>query len=159
MVKNRYFSSISFSILRLAFILVLLGLFLPIGCDSNGFQVSQGIMGKAKFGNSAVFLTNVDDIYAYFLLGSFALALIGLIVSFVNTNFFVPFAFLAVSFLLVFLILIEFKIFFSFSDFSFYMKILFTKKKIAFEIGAYSMLVGYLGGAGALVLKILKIIN
>jgi hypothetical protein len=155
------FGSLSLNIMRISFVLILLGLFLPVGCKSSGFQIAEGILGNSKLAKSAIFLSPVDNIYGYILLAVFVLALIGLILTFlgnVNTCFNLSIICLLVSLILLIIILIKFKIYFNFNDFAFYIKIVFPVKLNILTAG-YSMIIGYISGIAAFLLNKLRIIE
>jgi hypothetical protein len=100
------------NILRLSFLLVLIGFFAPIGCSSNGYQIAQGILGNTKQAGNAAFLASIENLYGYVLFGVFVFALLGLLFTFlskVNYNFILGFVCLAVSFLLLTIMALKYK--------------------------------------------------
>lgn len=154
-----HLKSISFNILRVAFILIICGIFMPVGCKSNGMEVAQGILGNADFGRAPMFLAGVEDIYGYILLAVFLLALVGLIVSFINRNFLLGWSFSLASLALLVVVLIKFNIYFDFSKFSFYIKVAMVRKKLDFEMGTYAMMAGYFLAAVSFILRAVRRIN
>ncbi|HTP59048.1 MAG TPA: hypothetical protein VMM82_09030 [Spirochaetia bacterium] len=146
--------SLSSSILRLGFLLVLVGFFAPICCDISGYQLAQGILGNAHQAGNAFALGAIEDVYGYLLLGVFILALLGLVLSFLNR---VPYSrltaamALAASCVLLIIVALRLK---SFRD-SGILKLALTIIPINVKplIGAYAMAVGYLAGATGAVLS------
>jgi hypothetical protein len=150
--------SLSKSILRLGILLVLIGFFAPIGCDANGHQIAQGILGYEHQAGNARFLSSIENSYGYVLFGVFAFALLGLLLTFLgeaNHGFLLGFVCLAVSLALLMIVLLRLKTFrytgllnFALTIFPFKMKLL---------IGGYSMVTGYLVGIIGFVLRTLRI--
>jgi hypothetical protein len=143
---------ISVNILRICLVLIFIGLFLPVGCKSNGFQIAEGILGNSKIAKEAIFLAPVDDIYGYLLLGVFAFALVGFIASFFSNSFYASFVFFTASLIFVIVILYHFKIYFNFNDLSFYIKIIFPLK-LKLLLAGYGMVIGFVGGILAFIVK------
>ncbi|HUZ17352.1 MAG TPA: hypothetical protein VMV68_03120 [Spirochaetia bacterium] len=69
---------VSTNILRLGLVLFLVGFLLPIACNLNGYQIAQGILGHQQHAQNAVLLASVADSYGYLVIGSFAIAFLGL---------------------------------------------------------------------------------
>jgi hypothetical protein len=153
--------SASINILRVALLLIFLGLFLPLGCKSNGFQVAQGILGNTDLGKGAIILESINDFYAYLLFAVFILAAIGFVITFisnVNSSSILAFLCLIVSLVFMIIILMKLKVYFDFKEFAFYVKIA-VPIKIELLIGGYFMIIGYIGGILAFILNKLKIIE
>ena len=151
--------SVTFNILRLGLILIVCGLFLPLGCRVNGVEMAQGMLGQADFGTSAMFLAPVDDIYAFVLLAVFIFPLIGLIFSLVNENFALTWLWAPVSLAMLIILLIQFNINFDFAHFNFFLRIGPVKKKIVFQTGAYLMSAGYFLAFSSIIFKHTKLIK
>lgn len=154
--------SISMNIMRIALFLILLGLILPLGCKANGFQVAQGILGNKDMGKGAIFLSPINDFYAFLLFAVFIMAAIGLVITFIrnmDNSFLGAFVCLIVSAVFMFIILLKLKIYFNFNEFSFYIKAGGIPIKIELLIGGYFMIIGYIGGACAFILNKLNIIE
>jgi hypothetical protein len=154
--------SISMNIMRIALFLIFLGLFLPLGCKANGFQVAQGILGNKDMGKGAIFLSPINDFYAFLLFAVFIIAAIGFVITFIsniNNSFSIAFICLVVSSVFMFIILLKFKIYFNFNEFSFYVKAVGIPVKIQLLIGGYFMIIGYIGGACAFIFNKLKVIE
>jgi hypothetical protein len=152
-------SSLTMNVLRLGLLLVFIGLFTPISCNSSGYQIAQGILGNANQAGHAAFLSHIENSYGYVLFGVFALALLGLLITFLykdKNSFYYGFFSLAVSFILVLIILNKFKIHFSSKEMIFYINV-GMPIKVDLLFGWYSMIVGYIVGALAFILKIFKI--
>jgi len=152
-------NSLALNILRISLFLVFIGLLLPISCNSNGYQIAQGILGNTEQANKASFLSSVEDLYGFLMFGVFAFALVGLIITFlknVDNNFYLGFACLAISFVLIIIIEIKLKIHLNFKEFTFYLTV--GKMPIALKllIGWYSMMIGYVLGTIGFILKILN---
>lgn len=154
-------SSITMNVLRLGLLLVFIGLFTPISCKSNGYQIAQGILGNANQAGHAEFLSHVGNIYGYVLFGVFALALIGLLITFLykkENSFYYALVSLVASFVLALIILHKFNIHFDSKEMIFYINV-GMPIKVDLLFGWYSMIAGYLAGALAFILKIFKIAN
>lgn len=148
---------LSRSILRLGFLLVLLGFFLPIACTMNGYQLAQGILGNMHQAGNAIVFGSIEDVYGYLLFGVFIFALLGLVFTFLSGARYSPLMAsicLAVSFALLIVVAVRLK---SFRD-SGILKLALTIIPINVKplIGAYSMAVGYLAGAVGTVLRFLR---
>jgi ABC-type nitrate/sulfonate/bicarbonate transport system permease component len=81
------------NILRLSFLLVLIGFFAPIGCNLNGYQIAQGMLGNTKGLGNATLLAPVGHFYGYVLFGVFLFAFVGLLFTFlakIHNNFLIP---------------------------------------------------------------------
>ncbi|MBN2546912.1 MAG: hypothetical protein JXB50_14015 [Spirochaetes bacterium] len=155
-------SSLALNILRISLFLVFIGLLLPISCNSNGYQMAQGILGNTEQAKNASFLSSVEDIYGYLMFGVFVFALIGLIITFlknVNNNFYLGFACLIISFILILIIGNRLKIHFNFKEFKVYIIAGGIPIIVKLLIGWYSMIIGYILGTIGFILKILKKIN
>jgi len=155
-------SSLALNILRISLFLVFIGLLLPISCNSNGYQMAQGILGNTEQAKKASFLSSVEDIYGYLMFGVFAFALMGLIITFlknVNNNYFLGLACLAISFVLILIIEIKLKIHFNFKEFTFYIIAGGIPIVLKLLIGWYSMIIGYILGTVGFILKVLKKID
>lgn len=153
--------SISMNILRIALLLIFLGLFLPLGCKSNGFQVAQGILGNADWAKGAIILNTINHFYAYLLFAVFIIAAIGLIITFmsnISNNFLFAFICLITSAVFMFIFLMKLKIYFNFNELSFYVDVI-VPIKIKLLIGGYLMVIGYIGGACAFIFNKLKVIE
>jgi hypothetical protein len=153
-------SSIAMNVLRLGLLLVFIGLFTPISCNSNGYQIAQGILGNANQAGHAQFLSGVDNIYGYVLFGVFALALLGLVITFLYKNknsFNYGLLSLAASFVLILIIMNKLKIHFNSKEMDFYFYVGMIPFKAELLFGWYSMIVGYIVGVLAFILKIFKI--
>ena len=148
---------LSLSILRLGFLLVLIGFFAPIACDTSGYQLAQGILGNAHQAGNAVFLGSIEHIYGYLLLGVFIFALVGLVITFVSKaphKALLESACLAVS--LVFLMLVALRIK-SFRDSGLlHLVLTIIPVKIKILVGGYSMAAGYLAGLAGIVLRFMR---
>jgi hypothetical protein len=144
---------LSVNILRICLILIFIGLFLPICFKSTGFQTAEGILGSSHYAKEAIFLAPVEDTYGYLLFGVFALAAVGLLVSFFSNNFFAPFIFFATSLVFTVILLMHFKIYFNFNDLSFYIRIIFPIKLNLLPAG-YGMVAGFVVGVFAFFLRL-----
>lgn len=145
------------NILRLGLLLVLVGFFAPVACDSNGYHIAQGILGNTQQAGNARILGAIEDLYGYALFGVFVFAFLGLVFTFfyrVNKNFFFGFICLALSFILLTIVALKLK---SVRD-SPVLHLMLTIIPIRFKllIGGYSMAAGYLAGVIGFVLQILK---
>ena len=150
--------SLSINILRLSLLLVFIGIFSPIGCNSNGYQIAQGILGNKEQAGKVGFLAPVENVYGYILFGVFVFALAGLLFTFlskVNDNFLIGFICLAVSFVLLIIIVLKFN---SLQN-SKFLHFVLTIFPVKILIGGYFMVIGYLVGVIGFVLKTFKIIN
>jgi hypothetical protein len=150
-------TSLPLSILRVGFLLVLIGFFAPLCCDLSGYQLAQGILGNAHQAGNAVFLGSIEDVYGYLLLGVFILALLGLVLTFlggVRSSLLMASVGLAVSCVLLIVVAFRLK---SFRD-SGAVKLALTIIPIKVKplIGAYSMAVGYLAGLVGTVLRLMR---
>jgi hypothetical protein len=152
--------SLSKSILRLGILLVLIGFFAPIGCDANGHQIAQGILGYEHQAGNARFLSSIENSYGYVLFGVFAFALLGLIFTFLfkaNHGYLSGSICLAVSLALLMIVLLRLKTFRYTGLLNFALTIFPFKLKLL--IGGYSMVTGYLVGVTGFVLKTFKVIR
>jgi hypothetical protein len=151
--------SASINILRIALLMIFLGLFLPLGCKANGFQIAQGIMGNNGTGKGAILLEPIGDFYAYLLFAVFILAAIGIIITFIgnlNQNLLLAFSCLILSLVFMIIILMKLKIYFNFNELGFYVN-LAIPIKIELLAGGYFMIIGYIGGISAFILYKLKV--
>jgi hypothetical protein len=149
--------SLSSSILRLGFLLVLIGFFAPIACDSSGYQLAEGILGNAHQAGKAVFLGSIEHIYGYLLFGVFIFALVGLVLSFVSKaphKALLETACLVLSFVLLTAVVLRIKSFRDSGLLHFVLTIIPVKIKPM--VGAYSMAAGYLAGLVGVVLKFMR---
>jgi hypothetical protein len=145
------------NLLRLGFLLVLVGLFAPIGCDLNGYQVAQGILGNTKQLGNATLIADVPDIFGYALFGVFALALAGLILTFftgVKKRLLPGFLCLASS--LVLLVVVALKLEAMRQEPLRHFLVALFGIKVYFMIGGFSMAAGYLAGILAFILKTVR---
>ncbi|MCG8570229.1 MAG: hypothetical protein MJB14_08825 [Spirochaetes bacterium] len=156
---RRYFHSISLNLLRLAFLMIICGLFLPVGCSATGAEITQGILGKAQFGDKLMFLAIIDDIYAYLFMGVFLVAIAGLTITFIKRNFLICWAFALMSLALLLIVLFKFNIAFDIQQMAFYMNIGMFRKKLALQYGAFLMFAGYFVAIVTLILRNLRVIN
>jgi hypothetical protein len=152
--------SLSANVLRLGLLLVVIGLFAPICCDLNGYRIAQGILGNAKRAGNAIFLSPMEDLYGYVLLGVFVLAILGIVFTFLskmNLGYVLGSLCLAAS--LVLLLVLAFRIK-SLRD-SWFAQIILKKfsGKVRVQIGGYSMGLGYLVGVIGFALRKGKIIQ
>lgn len=148
--------SLSINILRLGMLLVLIGFFAPLGCDTNGRQIAQGIMGYEHQAGNARFLSSIEDSYGYVLFGVFASALLGLIFTFLvkaSHGYLLGSICFAVSLVLLMIVLLRLKTFLDSGLVNFVLKIF----PIKMLIGGYSIAAGYLVGVTGFVLKTLRI--
>jgi hypothetical protein len=142
------------NLLRLGFLLVLVGLFAPIGCDLNGYQIAQGILGNTKQLGNATLIADVPDIFGYVLFGVFALALAGLILTFltgIKKRLLLGFLSLAASLALLVVVALKLEAMHQ-EPLRHFLAALFGIK-VHFMIGGFSMAVGYLAGVAAFILK------
>jgi hypothetical protein len=140
------------SILRLGFLLVLVGLVAPIGCNLNGYQIAQGMMGKGT--GNAMLLHSIGGIYGYALIGVFLFAFVGLLLTFVGKlgfNFLLGFICLVVSFIL--LTIVAHKLISQSEQALTHFLTTFFRIKVKILIGGYFMAIGYLAGVVAFFLR------
>ncbi len=150
--------SLSMNILRLGMLLVLIGFFAPLGCDTNGRQIAQGILGYEHQAGNARFLSSIENSYGYALFGVFAFALLGLIFTFLfkaNHGYLLGSICLAVSLALLMIVLLRLKNYMDSGLVNFVLKIF----PIKMLIGGYSIAAGYLVGVMGFTLKKLKIVR
>jgi hypothetical protein len=151
-------NSLSLSILRMSLLLVLVGFFVPIGCDSSGYQIAQGMLGNTKQAGNAIFLESIENLYGYLLFGVFVFALLGLLLTFIGkakNNFLLGSAGFALSLLMLIIVVLRIK---SFRDSGLlHLVLTIIPIKVKLLIGGYSMAAGYLAGVIGLLLKLLKI--
>lgn len=150
--------SFSMGILRLGLLLVLVGFFVPVGCDSSGYQIAQGILGNTPQAGNAIVLGSIEDFYGYLLIGVFVFALLGLLCTFLGkmtNSFLIGSVGFAASFVMLIMVVLRIK---SFRD-SGVLHLILTiiPIKVKLLIGGYSMATGYLAGVIGLSLKLLKI--
>jgi hypothetical protein len=151
-------NSLAMNILRLSLLLVLIGIFTPIGCNSNGYRLAQGILGNKEQAGDVKILASVENVYGYILLGVFAFALAGLLFTFlskVKDNYVLGLICLAVSFVFMIITVLKFNALQN-SKFTHFILTIFPVKIL---IGGYLMAIGYLVGVIGFVLKTCKIIN
>jgi hypothetical protein len=149
------------NILRIALLLIFLGIFLPLGCKSNGFEVAQGILGNGDMGKAAMFLEPINNFFGYLLIAVFIIAAIGFVISLIsniNNNFTIAFVCLVVSFVFMVIILMKLNIYFNFNEFSFYVKGVIPVK-ISLLVGGYLMIIGYIGGTLAFILNKMNVLE
>jgi uncharacterized membrane protein YoaK (UPF0700 family) len=149
--------SLSLSLLRLGFLLVLIGFFAPIGCTMSGYQLAQGILGNTQQAGNAIILGSIEDVYGYLLLGVFISAFLGLVFTFVSRahdNPLLETIGLAVSFILLLIVALRLKSFRNSGVPQLILTIIPIKLKLM--IGGYSMAAGYLAGAVGITLKFLR---
>jgi hypothetical protein len=136
--------------LRLGLLLVLVGFFAPIACNSNGYQIAQGILGHAQQAGNAKVLSSIEDFYGYALLGVYASALVGIVFTFffrMKGNHLIAFICLAVSLALLVIVVLKLKALRDTAGIQLLLAIIPIKVKL--WIGGYSMGIGYLtGGLG-----------
>jgi hypothetical protein len=153
--------SLSVNILRLSLLLVLVGFFLPIGCNSNGYQLAQGILGNTQQAGNAIVLGSIEDSYGYLLFGVFVFAFLGLLFTFLsktnNISSIGGSIVLAVSFVLLTIVVLKLRSFLNSGVVHLVLTIIPMELKIL--IGGYSMVIGYLVGLVGFVLKTFKIIE
>jgi hypothetical protein len=153
--------SFSVNILRLSLLLVLVGFFLPIGCNSNGYQLAQGILGNTQQAGNAIVLGSIEDSYGYLLFGVFVFAFLGLLFTFLsktdNNSSIGGSIVLAVSFVLLTIVVLKLRSFLNSGVVHLVLTIIPMELKIL--IGGYSMVIGYLVGLVGFVLKTFKIIE
>jgi hypothetical protein len=145
------------SILRVGFLLVLIGFFAPICCDMSGYQLAQGILGNAHQAGKAIFLGSIEDFYGYLLFGVFILALLGLVLTFlggVRDSPLIASVGLAVSCVLLIIVAVRLRTFRDTGVVNLALTIIPIKLKPL--IGAYSMAVGYLAGLVGTVLRFMR---
>jgi hypothetical protein len=151
-------NSLSMNILRLSLLLVLIGICIPIGCNSNGYQIAQGILGNKEQAGNVKSLASIENVYEYTLFGVFVFAFLGLLFSFLSKGkdgFLTGFICLAVSFVLMIIIVLKFN---SLQN-SKFLHFILTIFPVKILIGGYLMAIGYLVGVIGFVLKTFKIIN
>ena len=151
-------NSLAINFLRLSFLLVLIGIFTPIGCNSNGYQIAQGILGNTKQAGNAKSLASIENVYGCILFGVFVVAFLGLLFTFLSKgkdNLFLGFICLAVSSVLLIIIVLKFKSMIN----SGVLHFILTIFPVKILIGGYFMVIGYLVGVIGFVLKTFKIIN
>jgi hypothetical protein len=149
--------TLSVNILRLGLLLVLIGFFAPVGCDSNGYQIALGILGNTHQAGNARILGSIEDLFGYALFGVCGLAFLGLVFKFfykVKRNFFFSSMCLAMSFILLAIVALKLKSFRDSTVVNLMLTIIPIKLKLL--IGGYSMAAGYLVGAVGLMLRKLK---
>ena len=150
--------SLSLSILRLSFLLVLVGFFVPIACNTNGYQLAQGMLGNTQQAANAVFLGSIEDLYGYLFFGVFAFALLGLVLTFLSKgkiSFLLGSVCFGASFVLLIVVVLKIK---SFRDSAVLHLILtISQIKVKLLIGGYSMAVGYLAGVAAIVSRFMSL--
>ena len=154
--------SLSLSILRLCFLLVLVGFFLPIACDLSGYQIARGILGHAQQAENAKLLRSVGDPYGYFLFGVFVFALLGLVLTFAFkaaavSGYYPGLLCLVASFLLFTVIVLKFQSLRNTPFFHFLVATFHIRVKML--LGGYSMATGYLAGVIGFALRMAKIIQ
>lgn len=174
--------SLSFNLLRLIFIVILSGLFLPIGCSSTGHEIAQGILGntfsvaegnsdffediaqgvlgKGQLRSNAMWFAPLDDVYAFILYGVFFAALLGLIITFVSNSFFVSWIFAVISFVFLMILFMKLNINFDVSSFKFFVRFAGIRaREVKFDYGGYMMLGAYVTAAVLFVLRILRVVR
>lgn len=152
--------SLSLNILRLCFLLVLIGFFLPVACDLSGYQIAQGILGHTQQAANAKLLESIEDSYGYFLFGVPAFALLGLVLTFAvkaASGYYFGLLSLAVSFLLLTVVALKFQSLRNTALLHFLVTTFHLRVKIL--LGGYCMALGYLAGAVAFVLRMSKIVQ
>jgi phosphate/sulfate permease len=140
--------------LRLGLLLVLVGFFAPIGCNSNGYQIAQGILGNARQAGNAKVLESIEDFYGYALFGVYVSALVGIMWTFfprVTGRHFIAFICLAVSFALLAMVVLKYRAIRNSTALRVLLAIIPIKVKLL--IGGYSMGLGYLAGVLGFVLR------
>lgn len=150
--------SLSLSILRVGLLLVLVGFFVPIGCNTNGYQIAQGILGSTQRAGNAIVLGSIEDLYGYLLLGVFISALLGLVITFLSkahNNPLLETMGLALSFALLIIVVLRLESFRNSGVPHVILTIIPIKVKLL--IGGYSMAIGYLAGVVGITLRFLKI--
>jgi hypothetical protein len=149
--------SISMSILRLGFLLVLTGFFLPVACDLSGYQIAQGILGHVQKAQNARLLEPVEDIFGYVLFGASAFAAIGLALTFLlggSSRYYAGMSSLAVSLVLLAVAALEFK---SLRDTGIsHVLVTAFQIRVKFLFGGYLMAAGYLAGTAGFVLRLVR---
>ena len=144
----------SMSILRLGFLLVLIGFFAPLGCDISGYQLAHGILGNTRQAGNAVVLGSIEDVYGYLLLFVFVFALLGLVFTFLSKALHIPFldaVCLALSLVLLAVVALRLESFQSSGAPRLILAIIPIKVKPL--VGGYSMAAGYLAGLAGIVLR------
>jgi len=150
-------ASLSLSILRVGLLLVLIGFFAPIACDTSGYQLAQGILGNTHQAGNAIILGSIEDIYGYLLLGVFVFALLGLVLTFVSKapqRALLETACLMLSFVLLIAVVLRIK---SFRDSGLlHLVLTIIPVKIKPLVGAYSIAAGYLAGLAGTILRFMR---
>ena len=152
--------SLSLNILRLCFLLVLIGFFLPVACDLSGYQIAQGILGHKQQAENAKLLGSIGDSYGYFLFGVFAFALLGLVLTVVFklvSGYYFGLLCLAVSLLFFTVVVLKFQSLRNTGLLHFLVTTFHLRVKIL--LGGYSMATGYLAGVIGFTLRMAKIIE
>jgi hypothetical protein len=148
---------LSLSLLRVGLLLVLIGFFAPLACDTSGYQLAQGILGNTHPAGNAVVFGSIENIYGYLLLGVFISALLGLVLTFVSrarNNPLLETMGLAVSFVLLIIVALRLKTFRDSGVPQLVLAVIPIKVKML--IGGYSMAAGYLAGVVGTVLRFLR---
>src|SRR5208283_1366760 len=149
---------LSLSILRLGFLLVLIGFFAPIACDTSGYQLAQGILGNAHQAGNAVFLGSIEHIYGILLFCVFIFALVGLVLTFVSKaphKALLETVCLMLSFVLLIVVVLRIKAFLDSG--LLHLVLTIVPVKIRFLVGGYSMAAGYLAGVVGTILRFLRL--
>jgi hypothetical protein len=149
--------TLSVNILRLGLLLVLIGFFAPVGCDSNGYQIALGILGNTHQAGNARILGSIEDLFGYALFGVYVWAFLGLVVTFfyrAKKKFFFSSISLALSFILLAIVAFKLKSVRDSAVVNLMLTIIPVKLKLL--IGGYSMAAGYLVGAVGIILNIFK---
>ena len=139
--------SLALSILRLCFLLVLLGFFLPVACDLSGYQAAQGILGHSQQALNAKLLEPIEDLYGYFLFGVVVFAFLGLVLTFVFkavSGYYLGLLCLAASALLLIVVALKFQSLRNTGVLHFLVTTFNLKVKIL--LGGYFIGAGYLAG-------------
>ena len=149
--------TLSVNILRLGLLLVLIGFFAPVGCDSNGYQIALGILGNTQHAGNARILSSIEDLFGYALFGVCLCAFLGLVVTFfykAKKKFFFSSICLALSFILLAIVALKLKSVRDSAVVHLMLTIIPIRMKLL--IGGYFMATGYLVGAAGVILKIFK---
>jgi hypothetical protein len=152
--------SLALNILRLCFLLVLLGFFLPVACDLSGYQVAQGILGHRQEALNARLLEPIGDSYGYLLFGVVVLAFLGLVLTFIFkavSGYYFGLLCLAASFLLLAVVALKFQSLRNTAVLHFLVTTFHIKVKIL--LGGYFVGTGYLAGVIGFALRITKAIQ
>lgn len=151
-------ASLSLSVLRVGLLLVLIGFFAPIACDTSGYQLAEGILGNAHQAGKAVFLGSIEHIYGYLLFGVFISALLGLVATFVSKAHHHPLleaALFVLSLVLFIVVMLRIK---AFRDSGLlHLVLTIIPVKIKPMVGGYSMAAGYLAGVAGTILRFLRL--